>query len=157
MKYHLENPFFLNKKIESCRLEFMIGSCNSFKEFEERFPDEFLADDNRAGYYLDQLIIKYDKKAAKLSEEAGLTRSYVGHIINGKREPSRDAIIAICLAMKATLEELQTLLKYTGHAPLYVRRKRDVIIWFGIMKGKSIVEIDIDLHEHGYKTFFKTL
>lgn len=157
MKYHLENPFYMSKQTQSCRLEFMIEQCNSFEDFEKRFPDEFLADDERAGNYLDKLMVKYEQKAATLSEAAGLHRSFVGNILNGRKEPSRDSIIAICLAMKATLEELQTLLKFTGHAPLYVRRKRDVIIWFGIMKKKTIVEIDIDLHERGYKTFFKTL
>lgn len=149
------NTFYLNNKMQSIRLEFMLEGCESFDEFEKQFSDEFLADDNRAGTYLERLMLKYDKANATLSKEAGLATSYVGHIVNGKREPSRDALIAICLAMRTSLEELQDLLKYAGHAPLYVRRKRDVIIWFGIMKRKSIIEIDIDLYDHGYKTFFK--
>ena len=153
--YDYINTFYLHKKYPSIRIEMMLNDCNSFEEFEALVEDQFLADDNKAGHYLERLMMKYDVKAAKLSEDAGLARSYVGHIINGKREPSRDALIAICLAMRTSLEELQDLLKYAGHAPLYVRRKRDVIIWFGIMKHKDIFEIDIDLHERGYKTFFK--
>ena len=133
----------------------MLHDCNSFEEFEAMVEDQFLEDNNKAGHYLERLMMKYGSKAAKLSEDAGLARSYVGHIINGNREPSRDALIAICLAMRTSLEELQDLLKYAGHAPLYVRRKRDVIIWFGIMKQKSIIDIDIDLYERGYKTFYK--
>ena len=39
-------------------------------------------------------------------------------------------------------EELQYLLRYAGHAPLYVRRRRDVIIWFGIMKGESLESVN---------------
>lgn len=155
MTNHLRNTFFLSNKTPSIQLESLMADCETFDEFEAKVPDEFLADDNRAGVYLDILILKYNQKASALSERAGLAKSYVGHIINGKREPSRDALIAICLAMRTSLEELQDLLKYAGHAPLYVRRKRDVIIWFGIMKRKDIFAIDIDLHERGYKTFFK--
>ena len=123
MDSEMTNTFYLNNKMQSIRLEYMLEGCDSFDEFEKRFPDEFLADDNRAGTYLDRLMIKYDKANATLSEEAGLARSYVGHIINGKREPSRDALIAIYLAMRTSLEELQDLLKYAGHAPLYVERE----------------------------------
>ena len=51
-------------------------------------------------------------------------------------------MILKAFALGATDEELQYLLKYAGHAPLYVRRKRDVIIWFGIMKGESLESVN---------------
>ena len=51
-------------------------------------------------------------------------------------------MILKAFALRATEEELQYLLKYAGHAPLYVRRKRDVIIWFGIMKGESLESVN---------------
>lgn len=149
------STFYLHKKTPSLRIEFMMDKYNTFEEFEAALEDEFLPDKNRAGHYLDVLISKYQKKYATLSKEAGLAPSYVGHIVNGKKDPSRDALIAICIAMHTNLDELQDLLKYAGHAPLYVRRKRDVIIWFGIMKRKTLVEIDQDLYDRGYKTFFK--
>ena len=77
---------------------------------------------------------------------AGLDRSYVGNIVRGrKNDPSRDVLIAICLAIGTTVDEAQHLLRYAGHAPLYVRRKRDVIIWFGFMKRKSAIDVNIDL------------
>ena len=67
----------------------------------------------------------------------------MGNIVNFKKNnPSRDALICIAFALGATEEELQYLLKYAGHAPLYVRRKRDVIIWFGIMKGESLESVN---------------
>jgi len=93
---------------------------------------------------------------AYVSKLAGLDRSYVGNIVRGKKNnPSRDALIAICLVLRTTIDEVQYLLKYAGHAPLYVRRKRDVVIWFGFMKQKSIDEVDNDLYARGYKTFRK--
>ena len=80
----------------------------------------------------------------------------MGNIVNGKKNnPGRDALIAICLAIGTTVQEVQHLLKYAGHAPLYVRRKRDLIIWFGFMKKKSIDDINIVLYDRGYRTFAK--
>ena len=99
---------------------------------------------------------KYDQKASVVSFDAHLNPSYVGNIMNGKKNnPSRDALICICFALGAGEEELQYLLKYAGHAPLYVRRKRDVIIWFGIKKKESIEMVNDNLIERGLKPLYK--
>ena len=147
--------FYQHNRYQSISIEMMLESCATFEEFEAKFSDELLAEDGRVGQYLQELLIKYDKKNTVISERAGLNRSFVGNIINGKKIPGRDSIIAICLAIGTTFEEVQYLLKYAGHAPLYVRRKRDVIIWFGFMKKRSIYDVDVDLLDHGLKTFFK--
>lgn len=90
------------------------------------------------------------------SFDAHLNPSYVGNIINFKKNnPSRDALICIAFALSASEEELQYLLKYAGHAPLYVRRKRDVIIWYGIMKGESLETVNDNLLARGLKPLFK--
>lgn len=143
-----------NKKTSFIEEE--IDKYSTLEEFEAVYSDELLRDDARIGNYLEELIWKYDKDYATVSHQAGLARSYVGNIVRGKKDnPSRDALIAICLAIGTTVEEVQYLLKYAGHSPLYVRRKRDVIIWFGFMKGKSLDDVDIDLYDRGYKTLKK--
>ena len=150
-----QEPFYINNRMTP-RLEKLIQTINTFEAFEAKFSDEFLADDDRIGNYLQKLLWQYDMDQAYVSKLAGLDRSYVGNIVRGKKNnPSRDALIAICLVLRTTIDEVQYLLKYAGHAPLYVRRKRDVIIWFGFMKHKSIDEVDNDLYARGYKTFRK--
>lgn len=139
------------------KLEFVIDQYNTLEEFEKAFPPEFLNDDKHVGNYLDELLDKYKKKASAVCEDAMLATSYVGNIINGrKRNPSRDALISICLAIGTELEEVQYLLKYADQAPLYVRRKRDVIIWFGFMKKKTLDEVDEDLLKRKYKPLTRT-
>ena len=151
-----EDSFYLNNHM-TAELEFFITKINTLEEFEKRFPPEFLDDDHHVGIYLEKLLNKYDKKASVVSVEAMLASSYVGNIINGKKlNPSRDALIAICFAIGTELEEAQYLLKYAGHAPLYVRRKRDVIIWFGFMKHMSLDEVDEKLTQRKYKTLGKS-
>ena len=148
MKYE---PFYINNNMTVC-LEHMIDRISTFEEFEDKFPDELLNDDAKIGNYLKELLWKYDKDQSTVSRKAGWGRSYVGLIANGqKTNPSRNALIAICLTIGTTVEEVQYILKYAGKAPLYVRRKRDVIIWYGFMKHKTVDEVDDILYERGYE------
>lgn len=150
-----KDSFYSTNKM-TAPLEVMIGKTGSLEEFEERFPSEFLSNDDHIGNYLSTLLDKYDQKASVVSNEAELHMSYVGNIVNGKkRNPSRDALISICLAMGTTVEEVQYLLKYAGQAPLYVRRKRDVVIWFGFMKQMGLAEVDQKLRERGFKPLIR--
>ena len=150
-----EDAFYFTNRM-TVTLEWMINKIDSLEEFEEKFPDEFLKNDAHVGNYLDSLLCKYKQKAYIVSEDARLHTSYVGNIVNGKkRNPSRDALISICLAIGTTVEEIQYLLKYAGQAPLYVRRKRDVVIWFGFMKHMSLVDVDQKLRERGFKPLIR--
>ena len=137
--------FYINNN-KTVPLEFEVKRCRDFDEFEKMFSDELLNEDNRIGNYLSDLLWKYDKKASVVSVDALLAPAYVGNIINGKKNnPSRDTLIRICFALGASFEEMQYLLKYAGHAPLYVRKKRDVVIWFGLIKGESLDVVNENL------------
>ena len=147
-----EKEYFFHNSRQSILLEHSLNRCETFEEFADMFSEDFLNDDTRIGDYLQELLFKYDKKAAAVSEDAGLAASYVGLIINGKKNnPSRDALISICLAIGTEFDEAQYLLKYAGQAPLYVRRKRDVVIWFGFMKGQDIDTVNGKLTQMGLK------
>ncbi len=149
-----EKMFFRNNRM-TISLEASINHYDNFDAFEKHFSEELLNEDTRVGDYLMELLIKYDKKASDVSFKAYLAHSYVGNIINHKKNnPSRDALICICFAIGTTEEELQYLLKYAGHAPLYVRKKRDVIIWFGIKKGESLRTVNENLKNRGMKPLY---
>lgn len=150
----MPDTFYRNNNM-TAPLEHYIRECRSYAEFEKKFSDEFLDEDARIGNYLSDLVYKYDKPASTVSFDAHLHHSYVGNIINGKKNnPSRNALICICFSLGANEEELQYLLKYSGHAPLYVRRKRDVIIWFGLMKGETLEEVNMNLEAHSLPTLY---
>ena len=151
----IPDSFYINNHM-TAPLEFYLQNCSTFEDFEKNFSDQLLSEDGRVGMYLENLLIKYDKKASVVSFDAHLNPSYVGNIINFKKNnPSRDALICIAFALGATEEELQYLLKYSGHAPLYVRRKRDVIIWFGVSKGESIETVNDALLKRGLAPLYK--
>lgn len=148
-----EETFFFNTNGMTMPMEEYIKKCNSFDQFKERYLEEFLSKDDRVGQYLEKLLWKYDKNQATVSALAGLNRAYVGNIVRGRNnDPSRDVLIAISLAIGTTVDEVQHLLRYAGHAPLYVRRIRDVIIWFGFMKKRSVIQVNIDLEDNGFES-----
>ena len=152
----MPKDFFFHNNKTTVTLEASLPKYDTLEDFEKNFPKEFLDDDSRIGDYLLNLLGKYDKAASAVSKEAGLSFSYVGLITSGKKNnPSRDALIAICLAIGTTFEEVQYLLKYAGHSPLYVRRRRDVVIWFGFMKGQDIETVDDNLYARGMRTLTK--
>lgn len=143
-------------KYPTITLEDMIETCNTFEDFENKCTEEMLKDDRRVGYYLQDLVERYEKKYSTLSEDAMLATAYVGNAINGRiKDPSRDALISICIALGATIDETQELLKCAGKAPLYVRKKRDVIIWFGLSKKQPIYEINENLLKRGFTPLYK--
>ncbi len=151
------SPFYISNKMTPT-LEDLIVTVNTLEEFESKFSEEFLNDDDHIGNYLRELLVKYDKKDSTVSKDAWLDHSYVGHIVNGKKKnPSRDALISICFAIGTTVDELQYLLKYAGQAPLYVRRTRDVIIWFGFMKGTDLETVDNQLRKRNLLPLIKRL
>ena len=151
----MKDVFYISNR-RTVSLEMMAYRCETYDDFEKLVSDELLEEGCPIGIYLQELLWKYDKAAASVSLEAGLARSYVGNIINGKKNnPGRDALISICLAIGTDLNEVQYLLRYGGHAPLYVRRRRDVVIWFGFRKKRTLMQVDEDLYNHGFRTLMK--
>ena len=147
MEDRFNESFFISNNM-TATLEDYIDKIHTFEDFEQRFPDELLKKDDRARDYLWKLLDIHQITPSKASANANLNRATASKILNGDiKEPSRDTLIALCIGMRATIDEVQYLLRYSGEAPLYPRRKRDVLIWFGIVKEKSVATINLELAE----------
>ena len=99
----------------------------------------------------------YEKKSiskAALARRAGMSEVYLHQVFSGRRSPSRDRLLCLCLGLEATLEETQELLRQTGFAQLYPRHKRDAIISYGLVHGISLGEINDRLFVENEKTLF---
>ncbi len=100
----------------------------------------------------EQLVTMLESKGltkAEVVKESNLNEVYAYQILSGVRRPSRDKLLSIGFAMKATLAETQNLLKQSGFAPLYARNHRDSIIIFALTHGHSIIQLKMDLYDHG--------
>lgn len=103
------------------------------------------------------LTILYDKKdisKASLARKAGISEVYLHQVFAGRRKPSRDRILCICIGLEATLEETQRLLQQTGCAQLYPRIKREAIICHGLMHKTPLPEINDMLFLENEKTLY---
>ena len=97
----------------------------------------------------------YDKKAiskAALARKAGMSEVYLHQVFSGRRKPSRDRLICLCLGMGASLEETQQLLRQAAYAQLYPRNKRDAIISHGILHHTELSDINDKLFAENEKT-----
>lgn len=112
------------------------------KENEESFVNEPLSD------ILNKIAKEKRIVKSKALKRAEINEIYGYQIFSGKRIPSRDKLIALCIGMELDLEETQTVLKYSGFARLYPKSKRDSIIISGIEKGQSVFEINGLLYEY---------
>ena len=77
-----------------------------------------------------------------------LERIYAYHIFAGrKKQPARNKVISLALAMKLTPEETQYLLYYAGAEQLYVRNPRDSILWYALEHHMSVIDTNIMLQK----------
>ena len=98
--------------------------------------------------YLNQLLDEKRLSKADVVRESRLERVYGYHIFAGrKKNPSRNKVISLALAMKLAPEETQYLLYYAGAEQLYVRNPRDSILWYALDHHMSVLDTNIMLQK----------
>ena len=91
---------------------------------------------------------------AELARRAVMSEVYLHQVFSGRRRPSRDRLLCLCIGLGAGLEEANLLLKGMGYAPVYPRLKRDAIISHGLLHRTSLAEINDKLFSENEKTLF---
>lgn len=69
---------------------------------------------------------------SRLAHEAGLDHSYISRVERGKREPSRETVLALATVLDSTHRQTDVLLIAAGYRPVTVEG-----IWMllGMMQG----------------------
>lgn len=120
--------------------------------------DRFLADnsENFSSKALQELLSDmYEKRKltkAALAARAGMSNVYLHQVFSGKRSPSRNRLLCICIGMEAELEETQELLKSSGNGLLYPKNRRDAIIIYGLIHRHSLFQVNDKLFCEGEET-----
>ena len=86
-----------------------------------------------------------------LIELSGIERSYYYQIMKGKRHPSRDKILRLCIGAGLTLRETTRALELSENAPLYPKSRRDIIITVAINQSTTVIDTNLLLFEYGEK------
>ena len=98
--------------------------------------------------YLNHLLEEKRLSKADVVRDSRLERVYGYHIFAGrKKNPSRNKVISLALAMKLAPEETQYLLYYAGAEQLYVRNPRDSILWYALDHHMSVLDTNIMLQK----------
>lgn len=108
--------------------------------------------DSRVAELLSQIYEKKSITKAALARQAGISEVYLHQVFSGRRMPSRDRLLCICIALELSLEETQDLLKRASYAQLYLRIQRDAIISYGILHHMDLEEINQTLFAENEKT-----
>ena len=98
--------------------------------------------DNTISEYLYNVFAEKCLVKSRVFRKAEIDEIYGYQIFSGKKNPSRNTLIAICIGARFTLNEIQSALKIAGYATLYSKSKRDSIIIFGINNSKEVCEIN---------------
>ena len=103
---------------------------------------------------LTRLYKKCGLSKAELARRAGMSEVYLYQVFSGRRRPSRDRLLCLCIGLESELEEANLLLKEMGYAPVYPRLKRDAIISHGLLHRTPLAEINDKLFSENEKTLF---
>lgn len=91
---------------------------------------------------------------AELARRAGMSEVYLHQVFSGRRRPSRDRLLCLCIGMDSALEDADLLLKGMGYAPIYPRLKREAIISHSLLHRTPLTEINDKLFSENEKTLF---
>lgn len=138
------------KEIPTDNLNTELMSPCPLDTYLKEHSDEFLNMD--IAELLDQLYQSKSITKAELARRAGISEVYLHQVFSGRRKPSRDRLLCLCVGLGVDLDEVQTLLKRAGYAQMYVKFKRDTIIMYGIVHKFELSEINDKLFTENEKT-----
>lgn len=102
--------------------------------------------------YLSNILKKKSLVKSAVIKRSELSEVMGYQIFSGTRNPSRDSLISICVAMELSIDETQELLRVAQFALLYPRVKRDCVIINGIAAKKTVAGINEDLYDNAEPT-----
>ena len=91
---------------------------------------------------------------AQVAKQAYISEVYLHQIFSGRRKPSRDRLLCICIGMGMSLEKIQMLLHQCGYSQPYAHSRRDAIIMHGMMHNLPLQEINDTLFQEKAETLF---
>ena len=121
----------------------------SFSSYLSRNREQMLHPN--VGRELDKLCRGQKLSKAAVARRSGVSEVYLHQVLAGKRSPSRDRLLCLCIGLSAGVEEIQKLLRQAGFAQLDPRITRDALILYGLSRGQSLPKINGALLVQGEK------
>lgn len=109
-------------------------------------PEEFL--DTSLKEYLKELLAETGLRVSHVADRSQ-KGDYIYQVFRGIKNPSRDVMLSIALAMELTLEKTARLLRIARMPLLDARNRRDSIFIFAINRKLTVPETNDILYEYG--------
>ncbi len=94
--------------------------------------------------YLELLMEQKQMTKAEVIARSHLEQVYAYHIFAGrKKNPSRNKILSLALALELNTNETQKLLYYAGREQLYVRNPWDSILLYALQHHMTVADTNI--------------
>lgn len=138
------------KNTDGLRQELMAST--DLSQFLSRNQEQFV--NKNVAELLNYLFEKKNISKAALAKSAGMSEIYLHQIFAGRRTPSRNRLLCLCYGLEASIEETQELLRLCGMAELYPKRKRDAIIYYGLLHKLDLFVINDKLFDENEDTLF---
>ncbi|MGY3778929.1 helix-turn-helix domain-containing protein [Isobaculum melis] len=108
--------------------------------------------ENTVMFYLNEWLEEKKLTKAQVIRRSAMSEVTGYQYFDGKRNPSRERLIALCFGLGLNDEEANQLLKKSGYARLYAKHVWDAVIIYGLAKDYSIEETNLLLFEKGLDT-----
>lgn len=98
--------------------------------------------------YINDYVAAHKLEVNDIINRSNISKNYIYNIINGKRNPGRDKVIALCIGAGMSVREINRGLKIANHGILYAKNERDARIIIAVNKGvHNIIDINIILEK----------
>lgn len=97
--------------------------------------------------YLNKYLADCGITKSTVIDKSNIQKNYCYQIFDGSKKPSRNKVLALCIAMELSVPNTNRLLKLSDHSILYPRIKRDSIIQFAIEQKCNLIDTNILLHD----------
>lgn len=98
--------------------------------------------------YLKQLLSETEYSVSQITE-LSCKGEYIYQVFRGIKNPSRDVILSIALAMQLTCPKTNQLLRVARMSSLDARNRRDSVILFALNRKLSVPDTNDILYELG--------
>lgn len=116
----------------------------SITSFFENNPSDFIP--HSFSEIIKTVIQSKKLTSASLIKDSAINRRYYFDILSGKKQPSRNYVIRLLLALKLPLQDAQWILRAAGYPQIYARNKRDAVIIYAFGHSLSVKECNEMLH-----------